>query len=287
MQSSGTIKSGLRQRVVTAFWLVAGFLTILLLLPPLYFTGLCAFILLVAAWEWGAFAGLSAIYSRALFSIGLLLVFWLFHEISADTNHLFESLLQVAAACWFFAFVAVLRYPGAPAGWLNRTLILAIGALLLLVALYSLLFLHSRPAGQIWILYCVAIVAAADTGAYFSGKRWGKHKLAVNVSPGKTWEGVIGGMFAAQCVALLFYRFWANDVMQGVPNFILPVFLAVALVQSFASVIGDLFESLLKRRVGIKDSGVILPGHGGVLDRIDGLLASVPLFVLCFILLGW
>lgn len=290
------LESGLKQRVITASWLAAVFLVTLLLLPPVYFSVLSAVVLLVAAWEWSSFAGVSRRNYRLLYATGQLLFFLVFVAALTGYGDFFASqgtgaslmpLIAVAAGVWLFALIAVLRYPRTPANWLQGNLILVCGTLVLLAAICSVFFLRIQPGGELWILYCVAIVAAADIGAYFSGKKWGKHKLAYSVSPGKTWEGLIGGLVAAQGVALLTYWFWVQNLQDMSAVNVLPAFLGVALLQALASVIGDLFESLLKRRVGMKDSGTILPGHGGVLDRIDGLLASLPLFTFCYIGLGW
>jgi len=296
MPGYGMLKSGLQQRVITASWLATVFLVTLLVLPPVYLSVLCAAVLLVAAWEWSAFAGRYQRNYRILYASGQLLFFVLFTAALTGYGDLFAAqsaeaslkpLITVAAGIWLFALVAVLRYPRTPANWLQGNLILVFGTLVLLAAICSLFFLRIQPGGELWILYCVAVVAAADIGAYFSGKKWGKRKLATSVSPGKTWEGVMGGVVAAQCVALLTYWLWVQNLQSLSAVYILPAFLGVALLQSLASVVGDLFESLLKRRAGMKDSGTILPGHGGVLDRIDGLLASLPLFTFCYIGLGW
>jgi phosphatidate cytidylyltransferase len=134
-----------------------------------------------------------------------------------------------------------------------------------------------EPQGAWLLLFVLAVIMAADVGAYFAGHRWGRLKLAPRISPGKTWEGVIGGLALSALVA------WGGAVLLGWPVFtVIPLALGAAAF----SVVGDLMESLLKRHSGLKDSGQILPGHGGVLDRIDSLTAGVPMFVLGLLQLG-
>ena len=151
---------------------------------------------------------------------------------------------------------------------------LAIGVLVLSAAWLSLLKLKSLESGNAWLLLVLLIVWAADIGAYFSGKRWGKVKLAPNVSPGKTREGVYGGLVAVVVTSLVF-ALWNELTGAAIVYLVL-----LSIIVGFVSVMGDLFESLLKRFTGIKDSGSILPGHGGVLDRIDSILAAAPFFCL-------
>jgi phosphatidate cytidylyltransferase len=141
----------------------------------------------------------------------------------------------------------------------------------LLPCMIGLLFLHQQPSGIWLILWVAAIVSTADICAYFSGRAFGKHKLAKNVSPGKSWEGVIGGVLACVTLALLIAYFADKNVW---------LTLLIVIPTAFSSVLGDLLESMIKRHRGIKDSGSILPGHGGVLDRIDGLTAAIPVFAL-------
>ena len=143
----------------------------------------------------------------------------------------------------------------------------------------ALLYLHSLVNGNWLILLVVITVATADTGAYFFGKIFGKHPLAATISPGKSWEGFWGGLFACTLLALLVA--WVVDFSQWMQ------LLAIISFVALASVIGDLVESMVKRHRGVKDSGSILPGHGGVLDRIDGLTAAVPVFALAVMSSNW
>ncbi|HHW4682254.1 MAG TPA: phosphatidate cytidylyltransferase, partial [Xylella sp.] len=165
-----------------------------------------------------------------------------------------------------------------------KMLKLTTGTLAVIPAWCALVLLHSGDKhgsefqegihGHMWLLTAQATVWAADSGAYFAGRLLGKHKLAPRISPNKTLEGGFGGMVAGLATASAF------GLLNGVSTPQLPALLLVALVTILASVIGDLFESLLKRHAGVKDSGSMIPGHGGVLDRIDSTLAALPVFAL-------
>ena len=155
------------------------------------------------------------------------------------------------------------------------------GALVLAPAGLAVVYLLSYDSGGLLLLFLVILVAAADIGAYFAGHRWGRRKLSPEVSPGKTWEGFLGGMASCTLLAVLTYLFVTADRLS------LPATLAIVLCAALASVLGDLMESMVKRHRGVKDSGVLLPGHGGFLDRIDGHTAAAPVFALGLILAGW
>jgi phosphatidate cytidylyltransferase len=155
------------------------------------------------------------------------------------------------------------------------------GDLILVPAWGALVALHGQePHGPAWVLFLAALVWLADIGAFFAGRRWGRRKLAVRVSPGKSWEGVAGGVLAALAGAAV------AVVLAGEPLHQVPILFVLVVVTVAASVLGDLTESLFKREAGLKDSGGLLPGHGGVLDRIDSLLAAAPVFVLGLVWLG-
>ncbi|MBA3695199.1 MAG: phosphatidate cytidylyltransferase [Methylotenera sp.] len=263
----------LRARVTTSFFLVAFFLVALIFAPSWLWSLICLAATLIGVWEWCNLINLNKIQMRWTVAsasiIGLLLIF------ITDTQfaHLHDSLILgiLSAAAIFWVFVAPL--------WLitrikiNRSFIMTILGLVLLLSLWiGLIGLQQISP---WLLLSIlATVWIADIAAYFSGKRFGKHKLAIEISPGKTWEGVAGALVAVTFYGLLLchfkhYQLWV----------IIGLWAIVVL-----SIIGDLFESLLKRQAGIKDSSQLLPGHGGVLDRIDGLIPSLPL-VLFFIYL--
>ena len=157
------------------------------------------------------------------------------------------------------------------------------GILVLAPAWLSAVYLLSFPRGGGLMVVLVLVVAAADIGAYFSGRALGKHKLAAVVSPAKTWEGFWGGMAACMLMALLL---WSQLPMQQAHVSLVAV-LVVAMATALASVVGDLTVSMVKREAGLKDSGSLLPGHGGVLDRLDSLCGAAPVFALGLLLAGW
>jgi phosphatidate cytidylyltransferase len=179
-------------------------------------------------------------------------------------------ILKVGLVWWFAALIWAFFYPTPitrPVGWICGALVL-VPAYVALVSLYSL-----RPSV---LLFALVIIWAADIGAYFAGKSFGRIKLAPRISPGKTWEGVIGGLAAVVLVGVAVRLYWLEiDVAV-----IIPFCLAVATL----SVVGDLTVSMFKRSAGLKDSGRVFPGHGGVLDRIDSVTAAAPLFALG---IGW
>jgi len=190
--------------------------------------------------------------------------------------------LNIAIAWWLLAIVLIVVFPGG--AWFRKNLVFKsmAGILVLVPACVAQVSLRNdHVAGIELLLYLLVLIAVADTGAYFGGKKFGKHKLAPKVSPGKTWEGVASGMFCVSIVSLI-YCYSLGLHYQGWDNVL--VFIGISLVAAVFSIAGDLTESLYKREAGLKDSGTILPGHGGVLDRIDSLTAAAPVFLAC---LGW
>ena len=183
----------------------------------------------------------------------------------------------VAALWWCVAWLWIKSFPASSIWWGSMWVRLLMGWLALLPAWLACVYLRLQSDGEWKVLFLLAFVAAADIGAYFSGTQFGKHKLAPAVSPGKSWEGFYGGLAASVVFALLVSRlFW-----QELP---LLALLLIAALTMFASVLGDLLESMVKRYRGVKDSGTILPGHGGVLDRFDSISAAAPIFVLGLLL---
>ncbi len=177
-------------------------------------------------------------------------------------------------------FFTVYRFSG---HWslMKRTFFFAIGVCMLWICITSLIYVHGHIANGGWVmLYLMTLVWIADIGAYFSGRRFGKNKLAPGISPGKTWEGVAGGMVVNIIWMLLIYSQTSLLAMS------LIWFIGIGLATSTISVVGDLFESILKREAGVKDSGRILPGHGGVLDRFDSIIAAAPIFLMGLFLSG-
>ncbi|MDO8892991.1 MAG: phosphatidate cytidylyltransferase [Sulfurimicrobium sp.] len=250
----------LKTRVITAIALLFGVLFGLFFLPSLYWGWLTLGVIAIGAWEWGAMAA----YPKAGRWAYLLLTIVLGLSFFALNARVEEAYL-LAVAFWL-----LLVFPWLLLGWKVRhpALLAATGWMVLFPTWFALMDFHAmRPALLFGLL---AVVAVADIGAYFSGRAFGKHKLAPSISPGKTWEGVVGGLLGVALYGALWV--WMESIL-GVP---FPGFILVLAMASL-SVVGDLFESWLKRQAGIKDSGHILPGHGGVLDRLDGMTAALPL----------
>ncbi len=246
-----------------------------------------AAILCIGAWEWARLAGINNQIGRITFALLMGLVFaaitLLIHQ-----NHSFQLTgLYLAAVFWLFALIMVIYFNRAAIVPLDRnstyaklgTLIVGMG--ILAGSFVSIVALHRAPEyGAIYILVLLILIWVADSAAYFAGKAFGKNKLALNVSPGKSWEGVIGGMIGTMIAAYL------SALYLEIESSLIIKFILIALLAISFSIVGDLTESLFKRRAGIKDSSQILPGHGGIMDRIDSLTAAAPIFVLGLTILG-
>ena len=267
----------LKQRIITAVVLVAVFVTTLFFLPPIGFQLFVLLVFSIAAWECSNLAGLSQWVVRGIYAGALIAgvaAGWIYLPLVDGLR----SFFVIAAIWWAVALLWVQGYPSSAVFWQSSAARMIIGALTLVPAGVAVLTIHSFANGQYLVLALLLLVAVADTGAYFSGRTFGKRKLAPNVSPGKSWEGVMGGLILVSLIALA-YGFLSGQAWY--------VGLVLALPAAAVSVLGDLLESMLKRHRGVKDSGTILPGHGGVLDRIDGVTAAAPIFALVLIAGGW
>jgi phosphatidate cytidylyltransferase len=272
-----------KQRVITAIALVLGLLALLFNLNPLNLSLIVALIVLLAGWEWGNLMGLES--KRHKFSyIALLALTIATAALSLDlfgtlNISLGQTLCLIASVLWAVVFLWIQGYPSSAILWSPRPILGLLGLALLTVTWVAIALIIHQPHGPWLLLFAFAVVALADVGGYVAGNLFGKHKLAPLVSPGKTWEGFFGGIFL-QCILIA-------SMASFMPEKITTVMLvALVIPVSLYSVLGDLFESMIKRHSGVKDSGNILPGHGGVLDRIDGLIAALPLFALLFLLLS-
>lgn len=256
----------LKTRVITAVLLTIGFLIALFLSSKMVWTGLTLAATLIGVWEWSKLIKLHKqemhIYLGLALAIGLLLILTVDTPLALYHDEIVFSLLSLSALFWIvFSPVWLISRKK-----INHKLLMALLGLILLLATW--LALTGLQSISPWLLLGVlATVWLADSAAYFSGKRFGRHKLAPEISPGKTWEGVAGAMLAATIYGLALCHF-----LHYTRWLILGLWLIVVL-----SIMGDLFESLLKRQAGVKDSSHLLPGHGGVLDRIDGLIPTLPL----------
>lgn len=174
---------------------------------------------------------------------------------------------------WLFAAWCVKVYPKKTAVWFSKPVLFYIGFVLIVATISGMFYLWQQSPW--WLLYAMALVWCADTGAYFAGRAFGKRKLAPTVSPKKTYEGMVGGLIL--CMAVMA---WVGWVLIDVPDTYMMVFFVLSMLAALISVLGDLLESMVKRKAGVKDSGTLLPGHGGLLDRIDSMMATVPIFAL-------
>jgi phosphatidate cytidylyltransferase len=262
----------LRARVMTALALALVLVVAILYTPPHATALLLGAIVLVGAWEWSAFLAVTALW-RMLYVLALMLLALAGLNLTFGVERL--AWTMVAASLWWV--LATLWIVFAPLRVPRLAAALA-GALALLPTWFALVQIDERwSRGAQWVLFVLALSVAADTGAFFAGRHFGRRHLAPQVSPNKTWEGVMGGMLMALAMAVG-GAFWFR-----LPTF---PFVAVCGVAAAFSVVGDLTESMLKRHVHLKDSGRLFPGHGGVLDRIDSVSAATPLMTLGLIWLG-
>lgn len=272
----------LKQRIITAIILAVVFLAALFKLPLPLFSAFIATVVLIAAWEWANLSGLSKIWQRtayvALIASILALSAFVTHNFDGHNADVSKAILMAGCLWWAVALLWVQSYPGSAALWGSRWFKAIMGMAVLVPTWLAFSYLRAQTSGAWLILIVVLIVACADIGAYFSGKALGKHKLAPAVSPGKSWEGFWGGMLSCVLLAV------AVAIMADVS---LLLTLAIIIPAGLASVLGDLLESMVKRQRGIKDSSRLLPGHGGVLDRVDSLTAAAPVFALAMSLSGW
>lgn len=264
----------LRTRVLTAAIFAPAALAAVILLPPPAFRIAVAALLMVGCWEFTRLAALSRATGLLLLALQLVVFLLLVRYWDRANNH---ALAFLTAAClsWCVMFLRLLTFRPAQAPGLNYRFVSAFSALASLafgaIALY---WLHGRARGEFLVLLLLIIIWAADVGAYFAGRRFGRHRLAPSISPGKTREGMLGGLFLAVAAGIVFVH--ASDAVHASA----PVTALLAGMTVLASVGGDLFISIHKRTVGLKDTGTLFPGHGGVLDRFDSLLAGAPFFAL-------
>lgn len=252
----------LKTRVLTALFLLAGFLAALFLLPTPVVGIVFAVVAALAGWEW---AGLMQAPARgrivyALLLFGLCLLFW------GSPEQGFPLLWGLSAAFWLLFAPLWLK-------WKWSVACGTVGLVVLLPTWAALVALHERS--PLLLLAVMALVWVADSAAYFAGRTFGRHKLAPAISPGKTWEGVVGAV-----VGVLLYGLVVSPLLPPLAGMDRLALAAVLVLLTALSVCGDLFESLLKRQAGAKDSSRLLPGHGGILDRVDSLTPTLPLAAL-------
>lgn len=277
----------LKQRVVTALIMASLFLGGVYFLPLRAVALIFVLVVVLGAWEWAPMAGLNSAFSRfayvLLVAAGTVGLYYYADFGAALGKTDVQPVVGFACLWWCFSLLWVKSYPASAAIWGSRVGRALMGMLVLLPAWFAALFLlQVEPRGVVMIVL-VLVVAAADIGAYFAGRAFGKHALSPDVSPGKTWEGFWGGVVA---VAILAAVLWSL-LPTRFDHLSLSAAIVVALATAFASVLGDLTVSMVKRRSGFKDSSSLLPGHGGVLDRLDSLCAAAPTFALSLLLVGF
>lgn len=267
----------LKQRIITALWLAPLALVGFFALQGFAFLAFISVIVGLAGWEWAHLAGYHTQGQRIAYAVLVAVTLMMLSKMSA----LIMPLLYLAAVWWLLALVMVLNFPKSIAFWGGNLGKRIMGLIILLPAGLGLLLLKALPQGNMLILSLMLLVWGADIGAYFFGRAFGKRKMVPRVSPGKSWAGLFGGLLTSLCITLGLIIYLQIPLSQ-----LLPLLMGATLVVLF-SVLGDLTESMFKRQAGIKDSSQLLPGHGGVLDRIDSLTAAAPIFALLLLLSGW
>jgi phosphatidate cytidylyltransferase len=265
----------LRLRIITALCLVAVFVPALFVMPPMLFSVATIPLVLAAGWEWSRLVKITSLAARlgylALVALTLAVAaYWLGLPDAFDDERA-QQLLLVAVGVWAVIFLWIQGYPSSAILWSTQPVLGLLGLVLLGFTWVAIVTIMNHESGQWLLLLAIVIIALADVGGFFAGKYFGKHKLAPIVSPGKTWEGFFGGLvLQAVLVGSLVWFFSDEMSLLSLSLLVFPV--------GLYSVLGDLFESMIKRHSGVKDSGHLLPGHGGVLDRIDGIMAALPMF---------
>jgi phosphatidate cytidylyltransferase len=262
----------LKQRVLTAIPLAGLVIWGMLTQPEQVIFYFLLVVMLISGWEWSRLSGVNNSALRAVYALLITAGAYYSYTFINNEPQWLSVFLSVTVLAWFFAIYHMFsKGPQAANSSLSISK-LFIGLIALVPPVLALMLI--RAEGVWWLFYCLSIIWVADIGAYFSGKRFGKNKLAPNLSPGKTKEGMYGAIFFTAIYAFLAGFFFELQVIQHL------MLLIITALATFISVAGDLFVSLLKREKNLKDTGHILPGHGGILDRIDSVLSSAPFLAL-------
>lgn len=270
----------LKTRIITALIIASIAYVIVFLTPAWGFRLAMAGLWMIGSWEFSRLAGLGPRLRWVLFVAQAILIGLMMHYWNGIAPHA-TAFLVAACLSWCVMALRLITFRAGAGPGLNYSLLGFFCALASIsFAWFSLAWLREQPQGELLILLLLFIIWAADIGAYFAGRSFGRNKLAPSISPGKTREGLLGGTLLALLVAFL-----TAHLAFGLPSSPL-LFLLMTVVTVLASATGDLFISLHKRTVGLKDSGKLFPGHGGVLDRFDSLLAGAPFFALGILILG-
>ncbi|MGH8084993.1 MAG: phosphatidate cytidylyltransferase [Lysobacter sp.] len=281
-----------RTRLLAALVMAPVAIAAILLLPTDWMMALAAVVFLLGLWEWFDLAEIEDTLARTVLLVAhlalMVALIWASRSSEGFSFVLLKLMTMIGIIWWLLALAWLGRSRFASDHDTHaRVFKLAAAALAVIPAWCALAWIHaSEPNGHRWLLTALMVVWAADTGAYFAGRKFGGklfkgRKLAPKISPNKTIEGLVGGMLLATVVGVLLSLFAGAGAAQ------LPAVALVSLLAALFSVVGDLFESLLKRHAGVKDSGDVIPGHGGILDRLDGVLAALPAFALGKAVLGF
>lgn len=260
-------------------------------MTPFHFAMFISAVLLVGVQEWTSLMGLKGALPRALYMLGFLVVMVMLAiamGLKPDAQGLslqvVVALTGISLVFWLYAFFLIRSFPETQSQWATHLRTGLMGLLTLLPTWCALIQLKYLNVSGYMVFAVIGLVSIADIGAYFVGRTWGRRKLAPLVSPGKSWAGFWGGMSASGLLALVLL-FPIHEFVQALSLGTAALLLVIAMGVAVFSVLGDLFESMLKRSQGMKDSGKSLPGHGGVLDRIDSLTAAAPVFVFFLLVL--
>ena len=277
----------LKQRIATGLVLAGLFLAAVFLLPLQWIALAFGSVAVLCGWEWAPLAGWKPQWARVLFAAVLGAIMysgWVFADLAASAD---QSRVQpwIGGAClfWSLSLFLVKSYPGGTWAWEGPVARSVMGWLAISTTWLAIIYLLGLTNGPLLVVLLVVGVAAADIGAYFAGRRWGRHKLAPAVSPGKTWEGLWGGVVAVLGVTVLVWMSLPN----AYAHLQIVSLVVMGLSVAGASVLGDLTVSMVKRNCGVKDTGSMLPGHGGLLDRIDSICGAAPVFTLGLMLMGY
>jgi len=287
----------LKQRIITALLLAPLTIAAIFYLPLAYFSALILAVMAIGAWEWGPLMGFETKRRRIAFvstNVFIILALWFYIPLNTlwlSATQLHASIVYIlwlTVAWWLLSAFLTVVYPRYSAFWSSHRSVRGLFGWFTIVPTWLAFmilrtheFSNDRYDGAQLIMFLFLMVWSADVGAYFVGKSIGKRKLMPNVSPGKTIEGFLGGVVFASILVTI-----AGNMLNWSVSQHLTV-LAVTVLITTISVLGDLNESMFKRQAGIKDSGSILPGHGGILDRIDSLTATAPIYALCYVFFGW
>ncbi len=276
----------LKQRIITALVLTPFVVWGVFSLPAFYFTLFVLTVVALASWEWAHLSGITNTFSKLIYAIAavasLMLLVW-YLDISHND---FYILMYISISWWLYRVVRILIFRSSVSSAVSAagklSLATAVSSIVaLIIPFYAIIYLRDVYSFHGYLFYLLMLIWSVDVFAYFFGKYLGKNKLAPQVSPGKTWEGVYGAMVATVFAAVIGAFSFGFTLNEGV------VFFTLSLVVVVISIFGDLSESLYKRQNAVKDSGNLLPGHGGMLDRVDSLSAAAPFYVTGLSVLGF